>query len=258
MVDKNYQQRPRELPFSSLIPKYMYLSVPLLAGCLVGILVWALVLLMSSYPSQAEIDAAPSAQSLQPEQGSSSGGTGIRRRPLTNADAENIRRIMRGEEPLPIPGAPPTPAPEPEVKPSEKTAAPVRAQDTKEHLMNLRAWARYRAAKGGYYCGVFVGLLGYAALGYYLYQTFKNRPPEQSWRDVVQPSSVGPEDGMPPPFETAPEPAGDRPPGEQPFEPPPGDGILYEEEGFELPPDASEPDQSPDQEEKKDSPDGTA
>jgi hypothetical protein len=235
----------------------MYLSIPLLGGCIVGLLVWALVLLFSSCPSQQQIDAAPSIRSYQPQPRPSSGGGGIIKRPLTDLDAENIRRIMRGEEPLPAPGSPPTqpPSPQPEVgSPETSVPAPVPREKTREYLTNLRLRAKFRAAKAGYYCGLIAGIFGYVALGYYFYQTFKNRPPEQSWRDVVQPSSEGPVDGTPYPYETAPEPAGDRPPGEQSFEPPPGDGILYEDEDFEVPPDASEPDRQ----EKKDSPGETA
>lgn len=155
------------------MPKYMLLSIPLIAALTVGLIAYQLTLDSLDAPSEARIQAAPSYYETIREY--KSGG---RPGSLSERDVENLRRILRGEEPLPRPHS----TENPETRTGQQTPEYrqrnliLRAKDSREYLRSLRDNAKKKAARVGAIAGMVTLLLGYIALGVYFRRLGAGRP----------------------------------------------------------------------------------
>jgi len=226
----------------------MYLSIPLIAAIVVGFLVYGLVLAFSDYPSQRQIDAAPSYYDTIKEYRSTPA-----RRDLTERDIENLRRILGGEEPLPTPESTEEPKPrsqsQPDVRQAHKPTVILRVKDSKEYLQMQRNNAKLFAKKVAVVSGMVTTVVGYVALGFYFFWLVRKQPKER-WRAIVSPPQApGPEYATQPPNQTYGEPLYDGPPPGEPAQTVSGADTPYEP--YEPPIDISELDRAYEEGKKK-------
>lgn len=195
------------------MPKYLFLSIPLAAALVVGLIAYQVTLSSLNPPTEAEIEAAPSWKETANKYRTGGG-------PKWDPKAfEELIRKMEADEPI-----------EDDVKLERKPDARQRGKrkvlmdagaNWREKLRVRRHNAILKARKTGAVWGMVTAALGYAALGVHFYQMGRKQP-RQTWRDVLPPGRQP--DATPSPDATydapeAAEPLNDITDDEAPYEP---------------------------------------
>ena len=161
------------------MPKYLLLSIPLAAALIVGLIAYQATLSSLGPPSEEEIKAAPSWEETKKRLLSQPRSPSFDPKRLEEA----LRRMKEGG---PIEAHPDT-TNDPTIResPRRKPRVAMDASATwREKLQVRRDNAILRARKTGALWGLATGVLGYAALGIYLYRPGRKQPKE-SWREMV-------------------------------------------------------------------------